>query len=446
MTPPPSCLRAYVVGACYTDVILHVDSYPKEDAKVRAQRVEQRRGGNGGNVLSVLSQYRPTSTSNATAASMPASSSTSTVTPVDHLSPANSAPIPGLVCEMVCVLAGDAGAASVRDSLILQDLTSRPGLGLTHALFRGAGYSEPTAWIIATPVSRTVVNHTTLPEMTHQEFADGCLRPPGGMEDVLARGTDDVWCHFEGRNVAEVGRMIALLVEMKDRHGRVACDGRGVGGGRRGSVASVSSTLSTLPPGIESVPGLLRKASGSSGSSNLANGGAGALGVATAGVEGMGLEETRPRLTISVEFEKMNRPGLEDLLPLADVCFFSKYFAEGKGFPGAPTGFLDNIRRKCKSGAILFVTWGENGAFGLINDLTRPPRTFHAPAPHIFSVDTIGAGDTFTAGCIYAMGARGLDAEAAANFGCKLATAKCAQVGFEGLAERVSPPSTGPSM
>jgi sugar/nucleoside kinase (ribokinase family) len=86
--------------------------------------------------------------------------------------------------------------------------------------------------------------------------------------------------------------------------------------------------------------------------------------------------------------------------------------------------------------AILYVTWSEAGAFGLINDPTRPARTFHVPAPSIFPVDTIGAGDTFTAGIVHALGARGCDAKSAAGWACKLATAKCAQLGFEGLSER----------
>jgi ketohexokinase len=53
---------------------------------------------------------------------------------------------------------------------------------------------------------------------------------------------------------------------------------------------------------------------------------------------------------ISVEFEKPDRPDISSLLPWADVCFFSKHFAESKGFPNAPTGFLDNYRIKCKDG------------------------------------------------------------------------------------------------
>lgn len=47
----------FVFGAIYKDVILHVNEYPKEDSKVRADSVEYRRGGNGANTIDVLAQY-----------------------------------------------------------------------------------------------------------------------------------------------------------------------------------------------------------------------------------------------------------------------------------------------------------------------------------------------------------------------------------------------------
>ncbi|KAJ3206645.1 hypothetical protein HDU67_008040, partial [Dinochytrium kinnereticum] len=488
----PTRLRAFVVGACYLDVILHVDAYPKEDSKVRAQRVEKRRGGNGGNLLTVLSQFRQAELlkrskkssssfpSSSTSQNLPEIQSASSSQPLD-LTTGSSPPaisttpshVPDVACEMVCVFAGDPPQnESPSDSLIVQDLESRQGISLRHCIFRGPGYSEPTAWIISTPVSRTVVNHTTVPEMTFSEFESAVVSSSeegsSPLLKVLEDGVEDVWFHFEGRNVPEVIRMVETLTDLRQRFGRVAVDGWGQR--RRGSISSVaskppeaessvptpssvssSSFLHILPPDIVSLsPGLSRKLS--TGSTNGHQYSIPSLptipatptssttpspfpSTATAYLSS-GTPNMLPRFTLSVEFEKTNRPGLDDLLPLADVLFFSKVYAEGMGFPGAPTGFLDNVRRMCKPGAILFVTWSEHGAFGLVNDPTRPARTFHVPAPSIVAVvDTIGAGDTFAAGCIYALGAGSCSAEIAAGWACRLATNKCAQVGFEGLAE-----------
>ncbi|KAJ3102685.1 hypothetical protein HDU97_000382 [Phlyctochytrium planicorne] len=474
----PASLRTYVVGACYLDVILHVDAYPKEDTKVRAQRVEKRRGGNGGNLLTVLSQFRPSEImrrpkpSLSNSSTLPASSSSS-----------HSSNNPDVTCEMVCVFAGDRpckridGAASPRsassssfpapsassDGFIVQDLESSPGISLQHCIFRGPGFSEPTAWIISTPSSRTVVNHTTVPEMTSSEFETSVLQKADDHESllkILEEAKEDFWIHFEGRNVPEVTKMVQKILEERKRLGRLPVDG--FGKRRRGSL-SAPSTITTAPPSstaeitppavtsslilqpttdltsvISMSPGLTRKIS-TEAPHILPT----IQTIPSTPYTGEPPDTTAsglPKFTISVEFEKMNRPGLEELIPLADVLFFSKLYAEGMGFPGAPTGFLDNVRRQCRNGAILYVTWGEHGGFGLINDSTRPARTFHVPAPSISSVvDTIGAGDTFAAGIIYAMGARGCDAETAAAWACKLATAKCAQVGFDRVGERVEP-------
>ncbi|KAI9344871.1 putative PfkB family kinase [Obelidium mucronatum] len=271
--------------------------FPLEDQKMRANSIEKRRGGNGANVLQVLSQFQGSAGAR-------------------------------LATFLVAVLAGAPDDAA--PSFIAADLAaSLGGVSLAHCVFRGAGFSEPTAWIVATGRTRTIINHTTLPELTHREFC-ASLAPALA---AAARARESVWFHFEGRNP--------------------------------------------------------------------------------------------------------NRPGLDNLLPKADLLFFSKWYAEGRGFPNAPTGFLDNIRRECKPGAILFLTWAVQGCFFLVNETRKPAQTHHVPAPAIFPVDTIGAGDTFAAGILYGLGVMGWDVRTSTEFAVRLATAKCAQVGFDGLAERV---------
>ena len=46
-----------LVGQIYLDTILDVDHFPAEDHKLRATRMEQRRGGNIGNTAEVLAQF-----------------------------------------------------------------------------------------------------------------------------------------------------------------------------------------------------------------------------------------------------------------------------------------------------------------------------------------------------------------------------------------------------
>ncbi len=56
----------------------------------------------------------------------------------------------------------------------------------------------------------------------------------------------------------------------------------------------------------------------------------------------------RPRTIISVELEKPYRRGLETLMNRADVIFFSKVFAEGKGYEHAGD-FLQVMSQFCKN-------------------------------------------------------------------------------------------------
>ncbi|KAJ3090584.1 hypothetical protein HK102_003290 [Quaeritorhiza haematococci] len=327
-----------IVGAVYKDVILSVQSYPIEDSKVRADSVEYRRGGNGGNTIAVISQYRKLQNRSG-----------------EDLEAA---------LEFVGVFAGN---REPQDSKwISYHLARIDGVSLGCSVFRGPHFDDATAWIISTQTSRTIVNYTTLNELTATEFKSNV--GPVLHDRLSSSDHKGAWLHFEGRNVDEVERMIDHLNEEY-----------------RNKYAG--------------------------------------------------------KLTVSVEFEKPNRPNLDQLLPKADVCFFSRPYAEGKGYHGAPTGFLDNIRRQCKAGAILLVTWGDKGAYGLINDPHHPPRSFHVPALPIVPMDTIGAGDTFIAGVILGLGMKGLTPEESLEFGVKLASTKCAQLGFDGLAAKVPLPT-----
>ncbi|KAJ1549128.1 hypothetical protein HK405_009358, partial [Cladochytrium tenue] len=390
--------------------------FPAEDSKVRARAVERRRGGNGANALSVLSQF------------------------THHPRPR---------CELVCALAGSAQVP--RHSVILRDLAARPAISTAHCVFRGPEYDDPTAWIVAVAPrtdlpdvgttlgqspngSRTVINHSALPELTAAEFeakvhptlerirAAAAATAAAGADEKQQLTPESVWVHFEGRNVPEMHAMVDSLIGLRaawQQRERATINSHGA--------ADETSTLgwwlpaSTLEdqPGR---PGVLSQAVVESPFPRLPS--PRFLPAASA-----------PTFTISVEFEKNNRPGLDALLPKADVLFFSRVYAEAKGFPGRPADFLATIRRDCKPGAVLFLTWGEGGAYTLVNShLDSLAGVVHSPARRITPVDTVGAGDSFAAGVMYAMGTRRVAAAEAAAWACGLASEKCARVGFDGLA------------
>jgi ketohexokinase len=130
---------------------------------------------------------------------------------------------------------------------------------------------------------------------------------------------------------------------------------------------------------------------------------------------------------LSLEIEK-EREGLEFLYSYADILFFSRAFALGRGFE-EPEAFLREARGWAPQ-ALLVLAWGEAGAWALQGD-----TLLHAPAfPPERIVDTIGAGDTFIAGVIDAM-VSGHPLERALEEGCRLAGRKIGQHGFDGLVE-----------
>jgi ketohexokinase len=142
----------------------------------------------------------------------------------------------------------------------------------------------------------------------------------------------------------------------------------------------------------------------------------------------------RPELPRSLEIERA-RPGIETLLPHAEVIVFSRAFAEEQSF-SSPRPFLEHVRRLAPR-AHLVCAWGEEGGFALSVD----GRFLAEPALRIERVvDSLGAGDTFNAGLIDGLVHTG-DLAAALARANRLAGLKCSQQGFEGLAARLAKPT-----
>jgi len=134
---------------------------------------------------------------------------------------------------------------------------------------------------------------------------------------------------------------------------------------------------------------------------------------------------------ISLEIEK-ERDDLDQLLPFADIIFFSRAFALGRGFD-EPRRFLEYARDWAPQ-AVLVLPWGEAGAYMRVGD-----ETHHAASrPLAEVIDTVGAGDTLIAGFIHAR-ASGRGWLESLYQGVRLAEHKIAQEGFDhlGPADRV---------
>ncbi|KAF9425621.1 hypothetical protein BGZ94_007369 [Podila epigama] len=311
-----------LMGNTYLDTIMHVNHFPTEDTKLRAERVEQRRGGNAANTAEVLSQD-----------------------PRAKVYYMSSMP-------------------SKEASRVLLNTLEENKVNTGACIFHKSQHAPPQAYIIASGSSgtRTIISHSTLPDITLDEFIRmfdmECLKMTS---DIAKPMCPFRWIHFEGRGL-EVDRMIDHVDAMYVR------------------------------------------------------------------------QKWRQKLTISVEFEKGDRPGIAKLLQKADVCFFSRLYAETLGFD-RPEFFLSSVAEYCKPTATLFCCWGSAGAVGLhLESGTR----FSASAGRLEeAVDTVGAGDTFIAGIILALGVRGYDIARGLRFACELASQKCGQYGFRRVLQSI---------
>lgn len=151
--------RVLGVGIATLDVVNVVENYPDENSEHRALDQHIHRGGNATNTLVVLSQLA-------------------------HR----------------CYWCGTRGD-DLNGNLILNDLDDH-GVDYTHS-YLVAGGKTPTSYVSLSghTGSRSIVHYRDLPEMDFAHFQHLTLN----LYD---------WIHFEGRNVEQVGKMMAYVKEL----------------------------------------------------------------------------------------------------------------------------------------------------------------------------------------------------------------------------------------
>jgi ketohexokinase len=155
-------VRVLGVGIATLDLVSVVESYPAEDAEVRALERYRRRGGNCTSTLAVLAQL-------------------------------------GHEVHWVGTVADDADA---RDLLAA---AAREGIDTSRRV-TCAGGRTPVSHVVLSRAtgSRTIVHHRDLPELSAADFAA-----------VPLQGID--WVHFEGRAVPALGTMIERVRDFGTR-------------------------------------------------------------------------------------------------------------------------------------------------------------------------------------------------------------------------------------
>ncbi|RYN30967.1 hypothetical protein AA0119_g4830 [Alternaria tenuissima] len=153
------------------------------------------------------------------------------------------------------------------------------------------------------------------------------------------------------------------------------------------------------------------------------------------------LREQFPHFKISVECEKPERTGMAEVARYADVVFYSKLWAEKNGYTDARS-FLEDRRSETRDGAMLCCTWGSGGAAAVQkgkNEVWADVKAWQAGGDgQAKVVDTIGAGDTFIAGMLFAINEHGeWSLQRKLEFANELAGRKVLQEGFSGLGKKM---------
>lgn len=139
------------------------------------------------------------------------------------------------------------------------------------------------------------------------------------------------------------------------------------------------------------------------------------------------------KIKISLELEK-KRDENALLIKYVDVAILGRDFSEILGCDDKKTAIyklkhmIENDEKYKNDNCILICPWGTDGACAL----NRDGKYFESPSfPCERTIDTLGAGDTFSAGVIYSLIKDFDNVQKAIINGCKIAGYKCGFYGYD---------------
>ena len=134
------------------------------------------------------------------------------------------------------------------------------------------------------------------------------------------------------------------------------------------------------------------------------------------------------KIFISMEAEKPARQNQLLMMPFADLIVISQDFASAKKHRNAADA-VKGFKEYCKPGAFIVCAWGDSGAAcgvtGNSDDVIMVPAAKPSQV-----VDTLGAGDTFLGGLLYAL-VHGKTLGSSVRFACDVAGHKVSAFGFD---------------
>uniref|UniRef100_A0AC34F7E1 Carbohydrate kinase PfkB domain-containing protein n=1 Tax=Panagrolaimus sp. ES5 TaxID=591445 RepID=A0AC34F7E1_9BILA len=139
----------------------------------------------------------------------------------------------------------------------------------------------------------------------------------------------------------------------------------------------------------------------------------------------------RQDIIVSIQFEfTPTTPCSEDLFKLANVLFISKEFVIAKGWETAIEA-LNEMKERFEGlkNTTIICAWGKEGAYGIGPNGKKIEWTIGSP---VKAVDTLGAGDCFIAGIIWAMNQK-LNLLKCLEIGIFVESGKCEQIGVSNL-------------
>ncbi|XP_035897860.1 ketohexokinase-like isoform X2 [Anopheles stephensi] len=135
----------------------------------------------------------------------------------------------------------------------------------------------------------------------------------------------------------------------------------------------------------------------------------------------------RSKVTVSIEMEKPRRSNLDLLVDGVDVVFVGKDFARFLGHASARDA-VQALKDSHPGPYTIICPWGSSDTLAMdgcgqwYSQRTYPPEVIR---------DSLGAGDTFVAGCIFKL-AQNEPLPAVLEFASRLAGRKLASYGFDG--------------